>query len=993
MDLSSEPPLAKVSRPHLPQVYPRHRLFKKLDEARANPIVWIEAPPGSGKTTLVANYADQLKLRCLWYQADEGDGDIASFFYYMRLLLPASNESLPLLSAEYLTNLPTFTRNFFRNFYSQVPTPGIIVIDNYQDVPADGPFHQLMEYGLAEIPRGLNVFIISRNKRPSSFARFSANGMVYSLCWNDIRLTQEECAEICYLHKQHEDDAEQTITRIYEQTEGWVAGLVLLLEQSQDQQIDKTFHAHQDLSLLFDYFANEVFRKSDADLREFLVSTSFLPKFTVTMAEQLTNNSAAGQILFDLNRRNYFTLQHIDQDETYEYHPLFREFLQHRAKTLLATEAMQKLYHRAARLLANSNHCADAARLLIESEQWSDLISLLDKHSTQMLEQGRFKTVAKWIEALPKSLVRDNPKLSLLLGHCWQVHDISASRQHFVDAYHLYKESNDFAGLCSAWAGIVDSYIYEWVDMKPLDHWIQEIASQIDPSSTFPSVEIEAKVSAGMLKALMHRQPNHSAIGHWCERLEQLILFDQLDPTLRILAGNHLLLYHSWWTGNFTKASSIFENLRDIACTSAMSAFTQIVWLAIQANYLRLSGDIDACLDAVNEALEQAQQSGLHLWDFFLHGQGVWASLANEDLVGAQAFLHKAKLTLQDNRHLDIGHFHFISFSCAMHKNDIGEMQKHAQLGLEKLTYGGAPTGEAYLRCCQARVLHARAQTRQAIKLFQEVIYDARGFGSAIIEYHALLGIIETKITLALPANKIPELQQFFLLAKQKQIMNCSAWRNSVMSKICAMALQQDIETDFVKKLIRLRKLTPPEEFADPALWPWPIEIRTFGEFTLHVDGKLIKSGSKSIGKPLLLLKALIAYGGRAVKQEKLCDTLWPDADGDAAYHTFETTLYRLRKLLEHENALILQAGQLSINPNYCWLDLWSFQQLLNQLEQHKPTPNDAALTKLLTHQLTQLERGPFLSALSETSWLIPIQQQLAKRWRNALELLRNLRE
>ena len=67
------PALAKLTRPKLYDALPRPRLFSLLDDAATRPIVWICAPPGSGKTTLVASYLEDRDLRHVWYQADIGD--------------------------------------------------------------------------------------------------------------------------------------------------------------------------------------------------------------------------------------------------------------------------------------------------------------------------------------------------------------------------------------------------------------------------------------------------------------------------------------------------------------------------------------------------------------------------------------------------------------------------------------------------------------------------------------------------------------------------------------------------------------------------------------------------------------------------------------------------------------------------------------------------------------------------------------------------------
>lgn len=100
-------PLAKLSRPQGAKILARKRLFAALDAAHAQPVTWITGPAGSGKTTLAASYLDACELRCLWYQVDEGDEDIATFFYYLGLAARQTNPRKQKPLSLFPSNTPT----------------------------------------------------------------------------------------------------------------------------------------------------------------------------------------------------------------------------------------------------------------------------------------------------------------------------------------------------------------------------------------------------------------------------------------------------------------------------------------------------------------------------------------------------------------------------------------------------------------------------------------------------------------------------------------------------------------------------------------------------------------------------------------------------------------------------------------------------------------------------------------------------------------------
>ena len=191
--------LAKTTRPTSVAAIARPRLFNLLDRLQRRPVTWVWAPPGAGKTVLIASYLATRKLNHLWFQVDDGDSDLSSFFYFLGLAASKRRRAMLLLTPEFRQNLGVFTRNFFRELYSRLKTPFTIVFDNYQEVPAEAELNQIMPAALAELPEEGRAIFVSRNEPPPSCAKLRADQAVELLDYSEIRFTEPEAAEL--IHK------------------------------------------------------------------------------------------------------------------------------------------------------------------------------------------------------------------------------------------------------------------------------------------------------------------------------------------------------------------------------------------------------------------------------------------------------------------------------------------------------------------------------------------------------------------------------------------------------------------------------------------------------------------------------------------------------------------------------------------------------------------------------------------------------------------------
>ena len=70
-------------------------------------------------------------------------------------------------------------------------------------------------------------------------------------------------------------------------------------------------------------------------------------------------------------------------------------------------------------------------------------------------------------------------------------------------------------------------------------------------------------------------------------------------------------------------------------------------------------------------------------------------------------------------------------------------------------------------------------------------------------------------------------------------------WVNSTMAKLCAKALEHDIEIDYVQDLIRRRNLIPDVPVLHLDNWPWPLKIQTLGQFEIIRDSEAVRFTGK----------------------------------------------------------------------------------------------------------------------------------------------------
>jgi DNA-binding SARP family transcriptional activator len=244
-------------------------------------------------------------------------------------------------------------------------------------------------------------------------------------------------------------------------------------------------------------------------------------------------------------------------------------------------------------------------------------------------------------------------------------------------------------------------------------------------------------------------------------------------------------------------------------------------------------------------------------------------------------------------------------------------------------------------------------------------------FNAGLIEaYAALLGESENR------AGAL--LAEALAIGRHAEFLNTWFWLPHVMSRLCAYALRNGIEDRYVRELIHQRDLEPPD--LDVEGWPWPVRVYVLGRWSVVIDGEPLRFRGKAQKKPLDLLKAILAGGGRGVDRGRVLASLWPDLDGDAASNALDLALHRLRKLLKRDDAIRVEEGKLYLDARLVWSDMWVFERLITQIEQFTRAPGEMREHGVLGGRLLRLYLGHFLAGDDEP-WIAPARERLRSKF------------
>jgi len=965
--------IAKLSAPRLSGVVPRERLFARLDEHRSRPLVWIEGPPGAGKTTLIASWLEARCVATLWYQVDAGDADPASVFHYLCLAIAsiagAASEALPRLVPEHLTDLPAFARVYFRALFATLAQPSILVFDNAQEAETDSPLALILKSAVAELPRHHTIVCISREASPPTFASLIAGSAMVTLRWDALRLTLDETRAIA----RRRDVTDEAIVRtLNDQSEGWAAGTTLMLEQMTRATASEGAPAAHSLESVFHYLAELLFAKTSSPSRHVLLSVALLPQIPQSIAVLLSEDEDAPRVLESLHRRQLFVDKRAGPEPVYQFHALLREFLTAKLAETLTPEELDMLRRRSADALVAAGQVDAGFALRAQARDWEGAVALIEREAEGLLNTGRWQTLANWVETLPEPVRASHPIALYWLGMARASLDPVSAMEVLRVALDLLGQQGDRRGRLLCLAGLLGATVPGYSAVGVTDQWIDAILPELDAMHEMLSPRDQLQVWGGLCTPLLFARPWHERVFEPPCRIRELLPHVE-DPRTRITAATGALGALIAMDLPFEIGDDIVAACEDLADRPDVNP-SQAAWFIFSAGYYRfVQARYEEAWDRIERAWRIAERFGLSerlsevlLFRFMVEFRSLGWSTAEvtwreyktlpppKRIVGrALEAILEARLLQAKGRDGEAADLAIVCLALIRQSTSPHLLAIYGLFIAESLVQAHrcAEAGEIVATCRQTiERSPALFNWRCPLALTEAFLFAAQGHRADSVER------LTEALSLARRGNA-----RFFL-----RYLECS------LPRMFSLALELAMDVDLVKGLIRLFRLPPPANA--PGQWPRPVQIRVLGGFDVQVNGEAPAFSRKLPKKTLALLKVLAAHGGRDVTEDALCDSLWSDEEADAARHALSITVLRLRKLLGVHDAVLHHGGRVRLDRRLCWVDAWHFEKLLES------APDAAAVGEAL-----RLYAGGFLPGDESEPWSVATRERLRGKFVHSL--------
>jgi LuxR family transcriptional regulator, maltose regulon positive regulatory protein len=371
---------------------------------------------GSGKTVLLRSWIGETGLagRAAWVDAGRNERDPQRFWLSVVNALRATSLGSGLVravsAAPDLDGWALVER--LLDDLAPLQEQLWLVIDDVHELDPDQTLRQL-ELLLMRAPPGLRFVLATRHDVRLGLHRLRLEGELAEIRAGDLRFSLAEARKL--FAAAGLELPEPAVSVLHERTEGWAAGLRLAALAAAGHPDPERFAAEFSGTerTVAEYLLAEVLERQGEQVRRLLLRTSILERVNGELADLLTGDERAEQVLQDLEAANAFVTSLDGARSWFRYHQMFAGLLRLELRRTAPGE-VAGLHRAAAGWLAGHGDPVGAVRHGQAARDWGLAARLLAEHWPGVYLDGRVGAIHELVAGFPADLAAADAGLAVV---------------------------------------------------------------------------------------------------------------------------------------------------------------------------------------------------------------------------------------------------------------------------------------------------------------------------------------------------------------------------------------------------------------------------------------------------------------------------------------------------------------------------------------------------------------------------------------------------
>jgi LuxR family maltose regulon positive regulatory protein len=368
-------------------VVPRVALLDLLEASSHAELVVVVAPPGYGKTTLLAQWGDRDPRQFGWLTIEEQDNDPSV---------------LPGRVADTIDQV------------EPLGGPVVLVLDDLHLLRSWDCLTMLGKL-VDSLPAGSQLAVAARAEPPLALARLRAEGRLLEIGPDDLAFDLEEATAL--LRQAELSPGRGEVGELLRRTEGWPVALQLAASASRTRRGARAdpVSLPGDDRFLIDYLQVVVLSRVPPSVVSFLTRCAVLDRMSGPLCDAVLDMTGSADLLESLSRSNMLVIPLDRRRRWYRLHRLFRELLRSQLERDEPAVA-RELTRRAAAWCEDNDQPEAAVDYAIAAGDAARAARLVVDVALPTYAAGRLSTLQRWFDWLESSGLAERHGPLALLG-------------------------------------------------------------------------------------------------------------------------------------------------------------------------------------------------------------------------------------------------------------------------------------------------------------------------------------------------------------------------------------------------------------------------------------------------------------------------------------------------------------------------------------------------------------------------------------------------